>query len=265
LWFYDRLVRPEPLVEAAEALVHGSLAHEVLDALFTHMREKHGQLRVEPGTLGTWLDAARRLSAELVSGRLDADRLRDRLIARSVEQMVVRLVQRDAEYLPGYETVYTEWSFGLDDAPEDFGAFELKGRVDRIDRRGADLVIIDYKSGSGAVPVARFEADGVLQAPLYAAVAARRLGGRVVGSFYRSLGARRRTELNRGVYLSDSVSGSELVSKDATDDLEPIIGDAVKRADRAAEGIRAGRIERGPINHAVCKYCRAARWCTEAS
>jgi len=261
-WFYERFVRPDALAEENDALASGALAHHALQSVFTHMRDVHGLTKVTESTFPLWDRAARDAVQDVCAGQ-PRSRLRQTLVAREVASMVTALIKRDLSYLPGFKTTHTEWAFGLEDEPEDFGAFALTGVIDRVDRRDEALVVIDYKRRA-TIPKARFERVGALQAPLYAEVARRRLGGRIAGSLYRGLLVRRRTDLNRGFFDPAFVSGSELVSTDATDDVAEIVDSAISRAEHAAEGIRTGRIAPEPIGSESCAYCRAARWCGRA-
>jgi len=260
-WFYERFVRPEALSEDREARTRGLLAHEAINRMFAEMRER-GQLRVTCASASEWKAFGTQAVHRLAEERLDQSRLSEDLMGRQVAAMVERLVERDVDYLPGFETTHTEWAFGFDDEPEDFGEFALRGVIDRIDRAGDALAVIDYKTGR-ATPLNKFEDAGVLQAQLYADVARRRLGGCVAASFYRSLGARERTALNRGMYDPSAVGGTELVSTDAVDDIGAVIDSAVNRARQAADGIRAGQIGPKPLSSDACRYCRADRWCGE--
>lgn len=261
-WFYERFIRPEALSEDREARTRGLLAHEAISRMFAEMRER-GQLRATGATSGDWKTLGKQAVQQLAEERLDPSRLSDTLMGRQLASIVERLVDRDIDYLPGFETTNTEWAFGINDEPADLGEFALRGVIDRIDRAGDALAVIDYKTGR-VTPLNKFEDAGVLQAQLYADVARRRLGGRVVASFYRSLGARERTALNRGMYDPSAVGGTELVSTDAVDDIDGVIASAVSRARQAADGIRAGEIAPTPLSSDACRYCRAGRWCGEA-
>lgn len=263
-WYYDRLVRPRPLEEDSEPLVRGSLVHDALEAVYSGMAEALGAARVTPANVETAVEYAASVASRVAGEELEERRLRDEMLRRDVVDLVTRLVRRDARHLPGFEPYALEWSFGLDDDPEEFDGFALRGRIDRIDRGPAGYVVTDYKTGS-ATRAGRFIEDGVLQAPLYAEVVRRRLGGPIAGSFYRSLTARKPTDLNRGMYDARLLDpGPELCANDAKTEIEELVASAIDRAREAARGIRNGSIPRRPLGKTACRYCAAAAWCEAA-
>ncbi|MDP2233022.1 MAG: PD-(D/E)XK nuclease family protein, partial [Actinomycetota bacterium] len=263
-WYYGRFVRPEALEEDSDPLVRGNFAHKALWSFYDGIGAALGVERVTPENLEECLLHAGRVTDEILAQELGRGRLRDALMAMEVKRLVSDLVTRDARYLPGSTPYLLEWSVGRGQDPAvKFDGFALRGQVDRIDRAQDRFVVIDYKTGK-VKPQARFEADGVLQAPLYAEVARRILGGTVAGSFYRGLGSRRSTEQSRGMYDSELVFGDELVSTDTGACISEIIAFAITRAAGAAAGIRQGHIQREPLGENSCKYCKTRSWCDRA-
>jgi len=263
-WFYGRFVRPEPLEEDGDAMMRGSLVHKALHELYRDMSVELGLDRVSEDTLDRCQEYASAKTNAVLSRKLGDARLRDRIMAEEVRRMVRALIARDAVFLRDYTPTHFEWSFGRgEDPPAEFEGFALRGQIDRVDVCDGRFVVIDYKSGH-ASPAARFEPDGILQAPLYAEVARRRLGGSCAGSFYRGLSPRKRTEQCRGVYDQELVTDSEFTSNDAKQPLSEVIDSALSRAASAAAGIRAGEIQREPLTPAACRYCKARAWCEEA-
>ncbi|MBU4555926.1 MAG: PD-(D/E)XK nuclease family protein, partial [Actinobacteria bacterium] len=166
-WYYGRFVRPEALEEDSDPLVRGNLAHKALWSFYDGIGAALGVERVTPENLEECLLHADRVTDEILAQGLGKGRLRDTLMAMEVRRLVSDLVTRDARYLPGYTPYLLEWSFGRGQDPAvKFDGFALRGQVDRIDRAQDRFVVIDYKTGK-VKPQARFEADGVLQAPLY--------------------------------------------------------------------------------------------------
>lgn len=262
-WFYSRFLRPESLGEDSEQMRKGSLAHQALADFYTRLPGELGCQRVTPKNLAACLSLCQSVLTETLVEVDSADRLESRMMARSVRRDVERLVRRDADYLPGFAPDKIEWSFGFaPDPPQEFDGFSLRGRIDRVDVGSSGLVVIDYKSGK-AVRGARFEADGVLQAPLYAEIVRRRTGMPVVGTFYRSLSATANCDMSRGIYDASYVAGTELTSTDAQIPIDESISSAVERAGRAAAGIQSGTIPREPLSAAACTYCGASTWCRE--
>jgi hypothetical protein len=182
---------------------------------------------------------------------------------RGTATQTLRVVEADAELLPGFEPAYREWSFGAgDDPPEDLGGFSLAGRVDRIDVSGAELVVMDYKLGREATgrAVAKFADEGIVQAPLYAAVAGRRLGRRVAGGVYRPIGGGK----PRG-FIDEAIGADGFVRTDrrSAAEIEALIADAVTRAAAAVEGMRGGEIPARPRGATCPSYCPARGFCAE--
>lgn len=263
-WFYSRFLDPEPLGERGDALLVGRVVHAALREFYETLISDLGHERVTPANREECLALCDRISGGVLSREVSDDGPRRCLLADRVRMYARRLVSRDAEFAPGFVPRKLEWPFGLgDDAPEDFGGFALRGRVDRIDVAPGAFVVTDYKTGS-ATPGARFEAEGVLQGPLYAEVVRRRMGGKIAGTFYRSLKATKNSEMSRGAYDSELLSGPELVKNDAAVSLDEVVESAVRRAREAVDGIRAGAVPRQPAYDGACDYCGARSWCGEA-
>jgi len=263
-WFYGRFVRPEPLEEEGDARLRGTLVHEALRIVYEGLQPDLALPRVTPDSLGECLQYAERKTGELLSERLGLARLQERIMAEDVRRMVLALIARDARFLSAYTPTHFEWSFGRGSDPAvEFDGFALRGQIDRVDVQGDRFVVIDYKSGHVS-PAARFEPDGILQAPLYAEVVRQRLGGVCVASVYRGLSPRRHNEQCRGLYDAALVSDPEFTNTDAKYVMSEVIDSAVSRAAAAAAGIRAGFIRREPLNPMACKYCKARSWCGEA-
>lgn len=264
-WFYARYVKPDSLEGDTEAQRRGTLAHNILAAFYEGLARESGVERVTPECMDACLSRAESVAAEILSQQVAGIGYRDRLLCQGVTEMVLGLVRRDAVFLPGYTPVRLELGFGAGSGtidPVGFGDFALRGRIDRIDVSGDRFVVIDYKTGK-AVPVAEFEKRGVLQAPLYAEVVRRTLGGRIAGTFYRSLSARERTGLCRGAYDAELLAGSELCENDSVIPMNDVVDSAVHRATEAVEGIRSGRVQRRPLGDHSCAYCTARTWCPE--
>ena len=198
--------------------------------------------------------------ADALSKAPPAHTLEENQALGTIERRVLLLVERDAHFLPGYEPIEHEWSFGRgDEGPVDLGSFRLKGRVDRIDSGPQGLVVIDYK-GSSATPVAKFADEGKVQLQLYAVVVSRRLECPVAGGLYRSLSVAK----DRG-FIDAAYAGPGVVRTDRLDraSIDRLLAQAVDAAAEAVEGMRAGRIAPIPDKRR-CSYCIAAGFCDEA-
>lgn len=263
-WFYERFINPRPLEEEVDARVEGTLVHQALRDFYAELPELHGIRRVTPETLGVCTDLATSVVERLLAEELDPERLSEQLMARRVGRVVAVLIERDARFLADYTPTYLEWSFGRgDDPPIDFEGFSLRGQIDRIDTYGDRFVVLDYKTGK-VVAAARFETDGLLQAPLYAEAVRLRLGGVCAGSFYRGLKPAEHRDLCRGMYDASLVSDAEFTGNDGKVSCDDVVRSATERAAAAARGIRSGLIPREPISSDACKYCGASSWCREA-
>jgi hypothetical protein len=171
------------------------------------------------------------------------------------------LLAADADSFAGFAPHALEWTFGFeDDPPHDMGGFSLKGRIDRIDRGDAGLVVMDYKWGS--VPShTHFDRRGVVQLPLYARIARERMGVDVVAGLYRGLGSEEdRGFARRGAVMSARLKprGADWVDEDGIDE---VLDDALDRARAAVSGIREGWIAPEPRTPDSCRYCAATAIC----
>jgi ATP-dependent helicase/DNAse subunit B len=261
-WYIDRMIRPRELDERFDRSAAGRLAHEIMRRFYDEYVTRSGRPRVTPESL----DIAREVHAEVARAALaecGATSTAEVAATRATVNQTLRVVEADAALLPGFVPAYREWSFGAgEDPPEDFGGFSLAGRVDRIDVTRAELVVTDYKLGRAADgrAVAKFAEEGIVQAPLYAAVAGRRLGRRVAGGVYRPIGGGK----PRG--FIDAAMGAEgfvRTDRRAAADIEALIPEAVSRAEGAGRGIRSGEIAARPRGATCPSYCPARGFCAE--
>jgi RecB family exonuclease len=255
LWFTTRAVGAQSLEFEADALLAGSIAHAALD----HYHAGHPDSVVaDDGAL-----ADRSLAAVLLALEKEGVPEQERAaLAQDITPKVLRSLRADARLLPGWNVDRTEWSFGIGDAPVvALGDFLLRGRVDRIDTRGGQALVIDYKLGrTDGLAAAKLREGKTLQAPLYAHAVRTALDLDVVAALYRGLS----DGATRGIVNSDAVTGPGLVRTDlvSASEFEAYIEWALEEAVAAAQGIRAGRLGRAGGAH--CRYCPVAGWC-EAS
>jgi ATP-dependent helicase/nuclease subunit B len=258
-WFVERVLRPGRPDVDIDPRVSGALAHDAVRLFYEALRSS-GARRVTPENLPAALEFVGPAVAVALSKAPPAQSLEEDQALGAVERRVRLLVERDAHFLPGYEPIEHEWSFGRgDDGPVDLGAFRLKGRVDRIDSGPEGLMIIDYK-GSSATPVAKFADEGKVQLQLYAVAASRRLERPVAGGLYRSLSvAKDRGFIDAG-YSGPGIVRTDRIERGAIDDL---LARAVEAAAGAVEGMRAGGIAPTP-DERRCSYCIASGFCEQA-
>src|SRR5271157_1191081 len=124
-------------------------------------------------------------------------------------------------------------------------SLEISGKIDRIDT-AADgrAYVIDYKYSGAQRTKAKLTDENLLQAPLYLLGAAKALGVKPAGMFY--------VGLKGGVeYVGWSDSGLLDSSPLPEDWLEK----TAQRTLRAAQEIRAGRVEPRPADAGNCRFC----------
>lgn len=262
-WFIERGLRPRDIDAALDAREMGTRAHEMLARFYQVLPGRLGVRRLDLSTVEPGLVLFDSVADEVEHERRDAGRttLAEELDMAVARQRARSIVENDATFLPGYEPLETEWTFEYQIDSES-GPALLKGKVDRIDVGPAGVVVTDYKLSS-IHGVASWSKLRVLQVPLYAAIAADRLGRPVAGGIYRSLAKRSA----RGVWLKDKVpiAGGNKTA-DATDEtgLNEAIDFAFDLAARCVDGIRSGRIEPEPAHDQACRYCSAAPFCEKA-
>jgi len=235
-WFVERLLRPRELVPDPEALVRGKVAHDVLRDVF----EQGGA--PTPDTLP---DARERLHAALaarLAGQpisVNPERLRSH--ARRLEADLVRFLEHAARDRSAFRPALFEH-----DVRADLGPFVLEGRIDRVDVRDGEVVIVDYK-GKSATPVRRWVRDGKLQLGLYL-LAARQLEelGEPAGGLYQPIGTE--DPRPRGALVDGADPGRQVVGTDVLprEELDSVLDDVLAAAEEAVAALRAGALEPRP-------------------
>jgi len=253
-WFVDRLLHPKDLVPDPEAMVRGSVAHEVLAAVFAG----RGGRPLAPEDLP---EARERMHAALVdvtaARAISVNPERVRAEVRRLESDLVRYLEHAA--LDGSELgpVEFEREFLVD-----LGPFELHGFIDRIDAGGGEAVLLDYK-GKSATEQAKWIKDGKLQLGLYL-LAARRLAalddfpGEPVGGLYQPLGNPKEGR-PRGALLRDRDTGRNTVTTDrlTPEEFDDLLAQVLEAAEAAVAQLRAGALEPRPKTCAYgggCEY-----------
>lgn len=262
-WFVGHVVAPRELDDRLDAASMGTLAHEILRRFYDAFTARSGRERVTRDAL----ELARSVHAEVagaLAASVEAASAAESAAIRAVIRRTRSVIEADADLLPGFVPQHREWSFGLDDEnlAEPFGTFSLRGRVDRIDVGAGLLVVTDYKSSAldAGRGVARFACEGLVQLPLYAEVASRRLGLAVGGGVYRSIKGGK----PRGFVL-DALADTQFVRTDVlgAPEVSDMLADAVVRATEAVERMRAGEIAPAAPASACPVYCPARQFCAE--
>lgn len=196
---------PEEL-DRVSALTVGSLMHEALEWFFADALARFGDGEW-PSSWGADDRARMRAHAEELCRATEEAGLTGRTVLWEIERARLladldRVLDRDADHRSGgWRPVAIEAGFGAGFGDE--VAIELpsgrqlavRGKVDRIDRHGDAVLVIDYKSGKTADypklaagdPTA---AGKYLQLPIYAAAARQRFGSVSTGAAYWMISAR---------------------------------------------------------------------------
>ena len=285
-WFVDHELKPRGLDPDPDPLLHGSVIHRVLEELY---RDPPGAApRPTPDSLAAWRRRASELTTELAADAgLGGDDARGAAARARVEALVGGFLARDAREAsplrPDPELIEAGFGREGDDArpPLELGGFALHGKIDRIDITASGEpggLVRDYKLSRMVTSAAKLEAEGKLQLPLYALALDRLWGIRPLGGIYEPLGAtddpRPRGFLRREA-REGALEDLELVSTDllADDAFEEVLSRATERAGEIVAAMRAGRIDRDPIDdecprfctfQAICRRERAPRQATPA-
>lgn len=260
-WYADMMLRPRELDSTIDTRHLGTLAHDILHDFYVEWWDR-GHSRVTPESLAEALHLVGAISARASAKLQGATRSVEERVGLSRANSWARsIIVDDAEAMPGFEPFEVELEFGEACArPFEIAGCRLRGRIDRIDRRGRQLVVTDYKSTAKPKSLIEFEKHGSIQPLVYAAVARDLLDAQVAAACYRSL-----TTLNvRGVWDPSRVDlGSHGSSRDMTD--EQGLDNALERLrDFVASAHRRmldGDVSRTPISPAACAHCLHAPVC----
>jgi ATP-dependent helicase/DNAse subunit B len=260
-WFVDHELRPQRIGPVDEALNTGSVAHQVLEALY---EDPPGpERRPTAASLGTWRERAGELVAELGPQRLPTERPDTAAALRRVEGLVLAFLADEARMPTPYEPRYTEASFDRDDAerpPLELEGGSLHGQIDRIDLGPAgEALVQDYKSGARVDGGRGMLERGKLQLQLYMLAARELWGLELAGGLYRPLGGGSdrqpkgllRKTASEDLAALDPRPGDQL--KD--EDFEEALSDARETAERIIGGIHQGDIGRRPLGGRCPDYC----------
>ena len=239
-WFVERLLRPEPLEPDPEAMVRGTLAHRVLEEALRRLADGGG---LTPAHLPAAREAVRESLDELAGRiRMSVDPSRRKAMHRRLEADLLRYVEAAALSRSQFVPRHFEHRFEGLDAGD---GIRLHGTVDRIDVRGDEAILFDYK-GKTAYPQADWVEEGRFQLAVYALAARKLLGLQPVGALYQPLGAE---DLRpRGALRDDADEDVAVVGKDrlSAEEFEQLLDEAVGAAVSAAREARDGALEPRP-------------------
>ncbi|MGJ3246488.1 MAG: PD-(D/E)XK nuclease family protein [Elainellaceae cyanobacterium] len=182
-WFADKVLRlgePDEVEDELSPSLRGSLYHKVLELLFSEVSGNPDLKLTDPHLLQAVFERAETDLQLPVFPNWKAQ--------RDEHLKTLNLAIQQPDFLPdGAEAIALEKEFA-----GNWHGFQIRGRVDRIDRTDDGLVLIDYKTSSSA-PKGVSNADGKacidLQLSIYKDVAAPALfpGERVTNAYYYSL------------------------------------------------------------------------------
>lgn len=249
-WLVEDVLAPVALEPDPERLVQGAFAHAVLELTYRRLAERTGDRRPTPANLpraeAILLEALAE-EAQRRGAALRAPRMRAAL--RRLEFQLLRHLAHEARVDSEFEPVALELGFGVPgaDHPEvDLGdGLRVRGKIDRVDRRGDEVAVLDYKSGRvNDYSAEKWPSKGRLQAALYMLVAERLLGVAAVAGLYVPLSGDDRRP--RGAVSADRAAalGGDFVAGDvlAPDDLDELRAWARAAIATAAAEMGEGRI-----------------------
>lgn len=177
--FAGRMLRPKslPQIPALDAMLLGQIAHNVLREYFAKSRSMRQKNRLH--------SIFRSIRAKATAG-LDISFDNEQELER-LESAVGLLVNKEEEdWLTdlGAEPFNLEWPFECNLTHGDL-EFPFHGRIDRVDKIGDALLVIDYKLSSGEISKKEFKSlsEGLLpQLPVYCAAIRKILGQEVIGA-----------------------------------------------------------------------------------
>jgi RecB family exonuclease len=263
-WFVERLLEPGALDPDPEPLARGGLAHAALRDTLEGLRLQTRSARVTPSSLELARELLRRaLAANEPDYPLSVSPERRAAVRRRLHADLGRDLEAAAETDSSLEPVELELGFGFEGndehgEPSDLPALELgggvrlRGRIDRVDiGQGGEAVVYDYKGSSGAVPAARWAADGNLQVALYMRAVEQLLHLSAVGGLYQPLSGE--SLRPRGVLDRDSDVRLDCVENDVLDhsEVRALLEQAVAAACTVAEQAARGELEARPQ---TCAY-----------
>ena len=249
-WFAERHLAPQSLDPEAEPLGRGAVAHEVLERTYHALSGALTDERL-PEAEALVIDGLR---AAVRDRPLSVDPRREVAERHRLEADLLRYVTHAAGAGSAFVPQHFELRFGVHGADHpaiDVGdGLVLRGIIDRVDVSpdGREAIVIDYKGRAKLPSWTGWEADGRLQAGLYALVLRQLLPGvDVVGALLQPIGSDDLAP--RGLLLAGSDTGrSDVKGVDrVTHDERDTAFEAVRRgAIRAVAQIRAGELEPRP-------------------
>ena len=252
-WFVERRLTPEGLTPDPELMLRGELAHRVLEATLTGLREQTGSARLTAETLPLARTLAIAALEELQRRprlEMSPDPSRQCALARRLRSDLERYLAHAAHDGSELEPSALEVEFGT--RADGLPALELSedvrigGRIDRVDRGpSGETIVYDYK-GRNAPDAATWRRERKYQVAMYVLAARDVLGLDPVGGLYQPLGAK--DQRPRGLVLAGADPGLDTVATDRREreDFDATIAGVVEDVLGAVGELRAGRLAPRP-------------------
>jgi ATP-dependent helicase/DNAse subunit B len=260
-WLIERVLNPDQLEPDPEYMVRGNYAHAVLERTYSRLRAETGDRGITTGNLTRAEDILRVALREMEGEfQLSPQQTRVRAAVRKLEFDLLRHLRREAQAGGRFQPEALELPFGgtgeLDRLPAlELDGVTIRGTIDRVDTLDGKAVVRDYKSGSTAWAVARWEQDRRLQVALYMIAVRELLGLEPVGGFYVPLAGRGRAAEPRGVVATDARDdvGGAVFDKDVMEreDIDELLDAARAQVGELAAEMRTGAIHPCP---ATCSW-----------
>ncbi|MGH8251438.1 MAG: PD-(D/E)XK nuclease family protein [Steroidobacteraceae bacterium] len=253
----EPLEEPEPGIDRR---LRGTILHRALQRLWTRIGSQRALLRLDEGARETRIsDAIDRSLAEL----LPAAGAAATLLERDWQRRAIANLLELERVRPDFTVVETERELA-----GRIGGLELSLRVDRIDRVGDELVVIDYKGGAiGNAPWrgARMDAP---QLPLYAVLHPDRPSAIAVALLRAGEAAFVGISREAGVIEGLQPAARFKLTEDREDGFEwaEIKTHWYAWLERLAEDHAAGRAEVDPkLGPDTCRHCHLGALCRVAA
>jgi RecB family exonuclease len=267
-WFVQHELQPQTTDPEPEARAQGSAIHAVLEELYR--KPPPGGPGPRSATLEAWRDRAAELVAEHVGARGLGG---EDPVAVAARARMVALIDRFLEREAGLDSrlqadpELLEASFGEREGADRpalaMEGFSLHGKIDRVDVPAAGVasgLIRDYKVSRTVTTGANLAKEGKLQPQLYALALERLWGRQPLGGVYQPLAAtddHRPRGIAAGEEADGLLAGLELVGPDLlpSEGFREALDAAEARAGEIVAAMRAGRIDRDPIDDSCPPFC----------
>lgn len=273
-WFVERRLDPDGLIADPELMLRGQLAHTVLEATLSGLREQTGSARVEPATLPAACALATAALERLRRNprlAMSSDPSRQRALSHRLRSDLLRYLEHAASDSSALEPSLFEVVFGAngeDGHPALLldGGVRIGGRIDRIDTDpSGEAIVYDYK-GRNPPDAAGWRRDRKYQMALYMRFARDVLGLDPVGGLYQPIGGK--DPRPRGAVPRDADPELVLVATDRRDpeEIDELIDGVLEDVLAAVGEMRAGALQPRPDSCAYtggCAYPTICR-CTAA-